>query len=179
MTGKMLFFFAVASFLAWPLLFAGIGTRRDARRREEREYTRTTGVIVAYVRREIGMERRPKGLASQRPEGLASRRGTVASWRPIVEYTAEGQLYRQEYDGQMDRNRFPEGLNVEVLYDVNAPEHFHLEADPVFIHKGAGAIRFALVWILASAALTIILAVFVGDARPDLDGAQRFFQGRR
>ena len=149
MAVKILFFFAVCSFAAWPLLFAGIGTRRDTRRREERENTRTTGVIVAYVRRETGI----------------GRRGTMVSWRPVVEYTAEGQSYREEYDNQMNRAQFPEGLNVEVLYDVSAPDHFHLEADPVFIYKGTGAIRVALIWILASAALTIFLAVFVGGAR--------------
>ena len=167
MAGKMLFFFAVCSFAAWFLLFAGIGTRRDAKSREDRENTRTTGVIVAYVPHEM----------------RTGRRGSMVSWRPIVEYTAEGQSCRGEYDNSMDRAQFPEGMNVEVLYDVSAPDHFHLEADPVFIHKGAGAIRVALIWILASAALTILLAVFVGGARFDWDGtlphATQFFNGRR
>lgn len=49
MAAKMLIYFIMCSFVAWPLLFAGIGTRRDARRREERENTRTTGVIVGYA----------------------------------------------------------------------------------------------------------------------------------
>ena len=107
----------------------------------------------------------------------------MVSWRPIVEYTAEGQSCRREYENQMDRDRFPEGMSVEVLYDVSAPGHFHLEADPVFIHRGAGAIRIALIWILASAALTVFLAVFVGGAQFDWGGtlrhAQQFFNGRR
>ena len=167
MAGKMLFFFAVCSFAAWFLLFAGIGTRRDAKSREERENTRTTGVIVAYAPHET----------------RTGQRGSTTSWRPIDEYTAEGQSCRGEYDNSMDRAQFPEGMNVEVLYDVSAPEHFHLEADPVFIHKGVGAIRIALIWILASAALTVLLAVLVGGARLDLDGtvrhAQQFFNGRR
>lgn len=167
MAAKMLFFFAVCSFAAWFLLFAGIGTRRDARRREERENTRATGVIVGYAPHEF----------------RTGRRGGTTFWRPIVEYTAEGQSYREEYENSMDRAQFPEGTSVEVLYDVSAPGHFHLEADPVFIHKGAGAIRVALIWILASAALTVFLAVFVGGARFDWDGtvrhAQQFFNGRR
>jgi len=167
MAGKMLFFFAVCSFAAWFLRFAGIGTRNNAKSREDRENTRTTGVIVAYVPHET----------------RTGRRGSMVSWRPIVEYTAEGQSCRGEYENPMDRAQFPEGVSVEVLYDVSAPDHFHLEADPVFIHKGAGAIRVALIWILASAVLTVLLAVFVGGARLDLDGtarhARQFFNGRR
>ena len=167
MAAKMLLYFVMCSFAAWPLLFAGIGTRRDVRRRQERENTRTTGVIVGYAPHEI----------------RTGRRGGTTYWRPIVEYIAEGQSFRREYENQMDRDRFPEGMSVEVLYDVSAPGHFHLEADPVFIHKGAGAIRIALIWILASAVLTVFLAVFVGGAQFDWDGTlrhtQQFFNGRR
>ena len=167
---KMLFFFAVASFPAWLLLFAGLGTRRDMGRKLDREYTPTTGIIVDYERVE-------------RPAGGRGPRNVNVYYKPIVEYIAEGQSFRREYENQMDRDRFPEGMSVEVLYDVSAPGHFHLEADPVFIHRGAGAIRIALIWILASAALTVFLAVFVGGAQFDWGGtlrhAQQFFNGRR
>lgn len=167
MTGKMLLFFVATSFPAWFLLFAGIGTRRDTRRQEELEHTRATGVVVDYIRREI----------------RTGKRGSMTSWRPVVEYTAEGQPYREEYKNAMNRAQFPAGTSVEVLYDASDPTRFHLEADPVFIHRGAGAIRVSLIWILASAALSIFLAVFVGGARFGfMDAPHRapeFFHGRR
>jgi len=164
---KMLVFFAVASLPAWFLLSAGIGTRRDARRRADREYTRADGTIVDYVRHEV-------------PSG---RRGKNVYWKPIVEYTAEGQDYRVTYENSLVPEQFPTGTGVVVLYDVSNPSSFHLEADPVYIYQGDGAIRVAVIWILASVALTVFLAVFVGGARFDFSGigrdAQHFFHGRR
>ena len=146
---KMLLFFAVASFAAWPLLFAGIGTRRDTRRRNETEHTRATGVIVDYVQ------------TSTR----SGRNGRVTWYKPVVEFSADGQKFRLEYPNMMDRNQYPVGTDVDLRYDVSDPTHFHLESDPVFTHPGTGAIRVALIWILASAALTVALAVFVGGLR--------------
>jgi len=160
---KMLFFFAVASFPAWFLLSAGIGTRRDSQRRSEQEYTRTTGVIVDYVCGEV----------------RTGRSGRYTYWKPVVEFVAEGQIFRREYENRMDREQYPVGKEVDILYDVSDPTHFHLAEDPVFTDPGGGAIRIALIWIVASAVLTIALAVFVGGARFDFrqmwQEIQRFF----
>lgn len=149
---KMLMYFAATSFVAWILLFTGIGTRRECRRRCEQEYARTTGVIVDYTHKVV----------------RAARHGTRSYWLPVVEFTAEGQSVHREYDNALDPKKFPAGTSVEILYDVNRPERFHLAEDPVFLAPGLGAIRISIIWILASAALTVILAVFVGGARFDL-----------
>ena len=156
---KMLFFFAVASFAAWPLLFAGIGTRREVHLRNETEHTRTTGTIVDYVR---GTYR-------------AGRNGGHTYWKPVVEFRAEGQSYRLEYANRMNKDQYPAGTSVDILYDVSDPSHFHLESDPVFTSPGSGAIKIALIWIIASAVLTVVLAVFVGGARFDFN---HFLRGR-
>lgn len=150
MAAKMLFFFAAASWIAWILLITGLQTRKELRQRNEVEHTRATGTIVDYVRK----ERRGNG-------------GVSAYWKPVVEFTADGQTRRAEYENWMDRDRFPVGTAVDILYDVSDPSRFHLEADPVFVDPGGGAIRISLIWILLSAALTIALAVFVGGARFD------------
>ena len=164
---KMLGFFAASSYIAWILLFVSLGQRRESRRRGEREHTRTTGTIVDYVRQES-------------PGGKG---GARAYWRPVVEFTAEGEHFRLEYEDAMNPERFPAGETVDILYDVSDPSRFHLEADPVFISGGGGAIRVSVIWILISAALTVALAVFVGGARIDLrhvaDGLRRFFRLRR
>jgi len=49
---KMLAFFAATSWVAWMLLIMGLQTKRESRRRNETEHTRTTGTIVDYARGE-------------------------------------------------------------------------------------------------------------------------------
>lgn len=148
---KMLAFFAATSWVAWILLFMGFQTKKESRQRSETEHTRTSGTIVDYVR---GEHRYGRG-------------GVSVYWKPVIEYTADGQKYHAEYENRMDRNQYPVGTDVDILYDVNAPLRFHLEKDPVFTDPGGGAIRISLIWIIACAVLTILLAVFVGGIRID------------
>ena len=150
---KMLGFFVAISWFAWILFFMGIGQRRDSRLRDEREATRTTGTIVDYVQK----------------EQKTGRRGGYLYWKPVVEYTADGQRFRAEYENRMDPDQHPVGKTVDICYDVSEPSHFHLSEDPVFTDPGGGAIRIALIWVLASAVLTVLLAVFVGDLRLDFN----------
>ena len=75
--------------------------------------------------------------------------------------------YRLEYGGSVDREKFPVGMTVTVLYEVDHPEHFHLEEDVNFYKGSASVARTGLIWILASAVLAVVLAVFVGGARLD------------
>ena len=148
---KMLGFFAATSWVAWMLMFMGFQTRRESRQRSETEHTRTTGTITEYVR----------------GEHRTGRRGMAVYWKPVVEFAAGGRRYRAEYPNRMDRERFPVGTEVEILYEMGNPQCFHLEADPVFADPGGGAIRIGIVWILVCAVLTLLLAVFVGGLRID------------
>ena len=149
---KMLAFFAATSWVAWMLMFMGFQTKRESRQRSETEHTRTTGTIIDYAR----------------GEHRSGRRGVYVYWKPVVEFIAEGQKYRAEYPNRMDRDQFPIGTEVEILYDVSDPLHFHLEADPVFTDPGGGAIRLSIIWIAACAVLTLLLAVFVGGLQIDV-----------
>lgn len=117
----------------------------------ETEHTRTTGTIIDYAR----------------GEHRSGRRGVYVYWKPVVEFCADGQKYRAEYPNRMDREQFPIGTEVDILYDVSDPLRFHLEADPVFTDPGGGAIRMSIIWIAACAMLTLLLAVFVGGLRID------------
>lgn len=145
---KMLAFFAATSWVAWMLLIMGLQTKRESRQRNETEHTHTTGIIVDYARGEHRY-----------------RSGARVYWKPVVEFTADGQKYRVEYPNGMDKDKYPAGSEVDILYDVSNPSQFHLEADPVFTDPGGGAIRISIIWILISAVLTILLAVFVGGLR--------------
>lgn len=148
---KMLTFFAASSFVAWILLFSGIGWRRESRLRSEREHTRTTGTIVGYAVR----------------QSRAGKGGAIVRQIPVIEFTAEGEKYRLEYENGIRQDEHPIGEVVDILYDVSDPSRFHLESDPAFTNPGGGAIRVAVIWILVSAALTVALAVFVGGASFD------------
>lgn len=145
---KALLFFIMASFVGWILLFVGMGVRRDKRRREETERAQATGVIVDMVRR-------------THPSG---RSGTAVYWRPVVEFTAEGVPVRREYDMNIDPEKHAVGEEVQLFYDISSPDRFHLEIDDAYHNGGATAMRVATIWILASAFLTILLAVLVGGA---------------
>lgn len=151
---KMLGFFAAISWVAWMVMLMGFQTKRESVQRCETERTRTTGTIVDYARGEY----------------RSGRRGVQVYWKPVVEFFADGQKYRAEYPNRMDRERFPTGTEVEVLYDASDPMRFHLEADPVFTDPGGGAIRISVIWIMAAAALTLLLAMFVGGLRIDFGG---------
>jgi|GEM_PF-1304426 len=157
MTVRTLACFAGFSLTGWILLFVGLGALREQHGREEREYTRTTGRVVDYVRREM----------------RAGRRGVSAFWRPVVEFTAEGQRYCLEYENRMDQEQYPVGESIEVLYDVSDPAHFHLEEDLAFSRGGANMVRWGLAWIAASIALAIALAALVGGATFDFRHLRR------
>ena len=159
---KMLVFFAVSSLTGWLLMFMGFQTRRETRQRRETEHTRTTGTIVDYAR----------------GEHRSGRSGVYVYWKPVVEFTADGRKCRAEYPNRMDRERFPIGTEVDVLYDVSDPQRFHLEDDPVFADPGSGAIRIGAIWIIGCAALTLILAVCVGGYRVDFAGLWRWIRRR-
>ena len=152
MAVKMLVFFAALSLGAWILLFSGIAQRRESKRRNEQEHTRTTGIIVDYVPR----------------ESHRGKSGTYVSLKPVVEFTADGASYRAEYESGLDQAQFPIGTIVDISYDISDPSRFHLDADPVFISGGAVAIRFSLLWIAGSAILTVAFAVFIGGATVDI-----------
>ncbi len=150
---KMLASFAATSWVAWMLLIMGFQTKRECRQRNETEHTRTTGTIVDYAR----------------GEHRHGRSGVSVYWKPVVEFIADGQTHHAEYPNRMDRDKYPVGTEVDILYDVSNPSQFHLEADPVFTDPGGGAIRMSIIWILISALLTILLAVFVGGLRIDFN----------
>ena len=163
-TTKSLLFFLIVSGMGWIILLVGIRSHREQKNREIWEYSRTTGTIAEYVRKET------------RTYSRGVRR--IVYWCPVIAFTAEGRPFRLEYENRLNQEEHPVGQTVDVLYDINNPEHFHLDCDPAF-SKGSGNImRLGLVWILASAALTVALAVFVGGVSLDFDGLVRRILGQ-
>lgn len=144
--------FALLSIPGWMLLFMGLKTRREARLREDREHTRTTGVIVDHVRKTMRVGRNG---------------GTRVLWKPVVEFSAEGQSYHLEYDNYMDREKHPVGKAVDILYDVGDPTRFHLDEDPMFLRHG-GAVPIGILWIIGSAVFTLVVVMLTFGESSDI-----------
>lgn len=143
--------FALLSIAGWILLIMGIRSRREARLRENTEHTRTTGVIVDHVLK----------IARTGRNG-----GSNIYYKPVVEFSAEGQDYHLEYGNTMNREKYPVGKTVDILYDVSDPTHFHLEEDPVFLRHG-GAVPIGIIWIIASAVFVYVVVTVVYGERID------------
>ncbi len=144
--------FALLSIVGWILLFMGIRSRREARLREDTEHTRTTGVIVDHVRKTIRTGRNG---------------GSRVFWKPVIEFSAEGQDYHLEYGNFMDREKYPVGKTIDILYDVSDPSRFHLEEDPMFLRHG-GAVPLGIIWIIGSAVFVFVIVAVVFNESMDI-----------
>lgn len=145
--------FALLSIADWIILYMGVRSRREARLREDTEHTRTTGVIVDHVRKVIRTGRSG---------------GSHVFWKPVIEFSAEGQDYHLEYGNIMNREKYPVGKTVDILYDVSVPTHFHLEEDPMFLRHG-GAVPIGIIWIIASAVFVYVVVMVVYGERIDFE----------
>ena len=88
--------FALLSIMGWIILYMGVRSRREARLREDTEHTRTTGVIVDHVRKVIRTGRSG---------------GSHVFWKPVIEFSAEGQDYHLEYGNIMNREKYTRRKN--------------------------------------------------------------------
>ena len=156
---KSLMFFGLVSFFGWVILFSGMAAKRKRNRRAIWETTPAQGTVAEYVSKETYSRKRGKGVY----------------YLPVIAFEAEGKPYRLEYTWSVSRERYPEGTQVEVLYNINDPTQFHLASDEAFSHGGGTMMKFGAIWIVASLLLTLALAVFVGGATKEdfLPGRKR------
>ena len=114
------------------LLFALLGWRMWSAR-QERERTRATGTVVDHAHTTDG-----------------SRGGRPMCW-PVICFMAEEREYRLEWKSIVAIEDWPIGKPVEVLYDPDQPEHFHLGSEedanpaPRFLRSGVIVIACALI----------------------------------
>ena len=138
--------FAIAGLFA---LFEALGDRRKWLKREEVERSRTTGVIVGFAEERHRYRRRRSLNAPY-----------VTVYYPIVRFQADGVEYELKSASVVPRDKYPEGQSVDLLYDPNNPNHFHLDRGDAQERSNRGTIIFALVW-LAIAVTTIVLLLSV------------------
>ena len=141
--------FAIFSLPGWIMLIYALKSRRARERREERERARTTGSIVEYVRETKRYWRGP----------------TVRFTRPVVEYRAEGSVYKRQYENSLSPEQYPVGANVDVVYDADDPFRFHLDVDEEFSQGARGYVKGAVIWLLICVVLAAALTL-VAEHRP-------------
>ena len=142
-----LVWFVVLSAAGWVALVKGLRRRRALTDREERERGRATGTIVEIAQ---------------------SKKGPA---RPVVEFTAEGAVHRRAC-ADAGLAALPVGTSVEVRYDPDAPERFHLEREKA-PKSGGGLIFAGICWIAICALLATGASTLRGHVGMDLRRAVR------
>ena len=92
------------------LLWIGLSGIRKAHEQAERERSRASGIVVDMVKH--------RSLGRGKP---------LTAWHPVVEFRADGETLRQESRTGYWLDQFKIGERVDILYDADAPSHYHLE----------------------------------------------------
>ena len=130
-------------------LIEALGDRSKWLKREETERTRTTGVIVG-IAEERHRYRRRRSLNAP----------YVTVYYPIVRFQVDGVEYELKIASIVPRDKYPGGQSVDLLYDPNNPNHFHLDRGDAQERSNRGTIIFALVWLaIAVATIVVLLSV--------------------
>ncbi len=119
------------------LVLFGLLGRRNWNRKLEKERALAAGRVVGYAQRTAGQ------------------RGSPVC-QPIIAFTVDGEEHRANWNAIVPLSQWPVGKEVDLLYDPEHPEEFHLseqegESPPFSVMRG-GAILIAL-------ALTAVIAL--------------------
>ena len=134
MTMVVIVGFVLLSAGGWICLLAALRRRRRIQAVEEARRGRATGQIVAFSDTMKGGRR-----------------------QPVVEFTAEGRLYRLEAPANPEAASVGEG--VEVRYDPDDPAQFHIESREGLNRDGGGLLKLAVAWIAVCAALAVVVTM--------------------
>ena len=131
--------FALSGIGGWVIIRIGLSDVRNARKLEEQERARTYGTVVDIVK--------------YTPLG----RGKIPYWRPVVEYTVDGKILKQESRLKYWMDDFKVGEKVDILYDADDPGCFHLEKwlDRQIRH-GRIIMIIGAIWLVGSAVVAFI-----------------------
>jgi len=135
--------FALFSLGGWAVIWIGVKGNIEARRRGEREHSRTSGKVVRLVSREHRY-------------GRHNRR---TFWYPVVAFYAEGRAYELESKDGLWADAVAEGDEVELLYDADDPSRFHLEMfGESDARSGGHLIRFGIAWVIVAVVVAVLIA---------------------
>ncbi|MBQ6374257.1 MAG: DUF3592 domain-containing protein [Clostridia bacterium] len=144
MNDRLLFFlvlFPLISVGGIALIWIGQSGLRKAREQEASERTRASGTVVDLVRH------------------FSLRRGSTASWHPVVAFRVDGQMVRHESCTGYWLDRLEVGEQVDILYDTDDPGRFHLEK--LFDRQIAAdrlTVKIGILWIAVAGVIAGIVS---------------------
>lgn len=129
------------------IAFCGFVSRRKRHARLDRERARTEGVVVDHVKNPGG-----------------------GPFLPVIAYTVDGEERVATWKSTVRADRLEIGQSVDVFYDPDHPEHFHLIAEEE-IDPSAEVLRIGI--IIVACALCVSLYANVAVGRSPLAWARR------
>lgn len=133
--------FIGCSLSGWIFVCVAIYTERYQRKKEATERALASGKIVDSVQK----------------VNTAGRRRPTTYYVPVIEFEANGQVYRLENEnGVRHVEEIEIGKSVDVMYDPNEPAHFHITTDDANEKTSASIMRIGVIIIIGAAVLAIV-----------------------
>lgn len=132
--------FGLLSIMGFVMIGVALYVKRYQRKKEENERELVSGTIVDAVEK----------------INKAPRSRSVRFYVPLVEFTANGQVYRLENEnGVREKDKIIVGQSVDVMYDALDPTHFHITSDDANETGASSLMRYGVIWLIGDAALVI------------------------
>ncbi len=132
--------FGLLSIMGFVMIGVSLYVKRYQRKKEENERELVSGTIVDAVEK----------------INKAPRSRSVRFYVPLVEFTANGQVYRLENEnGVREKDKIIVGQSVDVMYDALDPTHFHITSDDANETGASSLMRYGVIWLIGDAALVI------------------------
>lgn len=132
--------FGLLSIMGFVMIGVALYVKRYQRKKEENERELVSGTIVDAVEK----------------INKAPRSRSVRFYVPVIEFTANGQVYRLENEnGVREKDKIIVGKSVDVMYDAFDPTHFHITSDDANETGASSLMRYGVIWLIGDAALVI------------------------
>ena len=133
--------FIGCSLTGWIFVGVAIYTERYQRKKEANERALASGKIVDSVQK----------------VNTAGRGRHTVYYVPVIEFEANGQVYRLENEnGVRHVEEIEIGKSVDVMYDSNEPAHFHITSDDANDTASASVMRIGIIIIIGAAVLAVV-----------------------
>jgi len=144
---KMLLCFFCLSIPGWISLIYGLACRFRCNRRQRTELEQAEATFIRY----------------EKKKHSSGRYSWKYGYHPVLEFTADSRKYQVQARIHHDEEKLNAGDKVILFYDRNNPEHFHLDEENNEIGSEMVLFRFALVFFVFAAVISILAQVFLFD----------------
>ena len=129
------------------LIVFGLLGRRNWNRKLEKERALAAGRVVGYAKKTDGQRGAPV-------------------CEPIIAFTVDGVEHRANWNAIVPLSQWPVGKEVELFYDPDHPEHFHIESDPYLPKAASTLFRIGIIWLVVASAVAFGMNYFLSASSP-------------